>query len=87
MVKKKKSNGLLTNNMKSALLLIIIGIILIYVSTINFCGGCTGWNAINPLCQAGQLACLSTMAPIHFIIRVIAGLVILVGGWKLIKGE
>ena len=83
---KKKSNGLLTSNTKTALLLIVIGIILMYVSTINFCGTCTGWDVINPFCRAGYVACMATMAPIHLIMRIIAGITVLVGGYKLIKG-
>jgi len=70
---------------KTPIILFAVAAILLGASTINMCEGCSGWNVINPWCQAGMLACVGQWGTIHLIMQAVALVLILVGAWRLIK--
>ena len=71
----------------TAIIMILIAVGLLAFSTVNFCTECTGWNAINPLCQAGYVSCIATIGTVHWVMRIISGLLIIFAGYKLVKGR
>lgn len=70
----------------SAVVIIIVAVGLMALSTINFCTQCTGWSAFNPLCQAGYVSCVATMGTVHLVMRLIAFILIIAAGVKIVKG-
>ena len=79
-------NALFSTGMKRGGIYIILAVVLIFISTIDFCISCTGWDTINPLCLAGYASCIGMQGTVHLIMRGFAILFTLIGGWKILRG-
>ena len=62
-----------------------VALALAYLSTIKFCVGCTGWQAINPLCQLGYVSCVGSLGIVHIVMRVGAVVLFIVSIVRMVK--
>ena len=79
----KKNTGLV--KYVSPVLLMLLALVIAFLSTINFCVGCTGWSALNPICLLGYVSCLGFIGTLHIVMRIGGVVLFVVGLVKLIK--
>lgn len=66
-------------------MLMLVAVVLMYLSTINFCVGCTGWSALNPMCQLGYVSCIGSLGIVHWVMRIGAVVLFVVAIVKMVK--
>ena len=64
---------------------ILLAFVLFWATSIPMCGGCTGWNAINPLCYAALAVCGVWSALFNTILIIGAIALLITGIWRLRK--